>query len=302
MSEVQPTNRIGSELKRGVSAFLILILFTLSLFIKQSEAGWIHTESEDFAVKFIHMIRAGDLAEINKHLVPALLSEENQKQIQNAIDVFPKRTIEEITRLQINVNYGTGNQGRTEEFQFFILMDTTALIMDEVLQKEGDRFVVHGFHFNPAPMNTMKHFPFTLISWIQPKNVFLAVGVFNAIFMTVVLVLWFIKPIKMKLLWLPVIFTGVMKVSAQWVDDGPWAFNLLAVRFPSAWIETAGQDPWSIIVSLPLGAAVVLLLAITATPDPETVMMPTRPQNGMPRRTQVQPRQRPRPQPTKVGK
>ena len=139
MSQEQRTNRIGSALKRGASAFLILILFTLSLFINKSEAGWIHTEGEDFAVKFIHMLHAGDLAEINKHLDPGLLTEENQKAVQNVIDIFPKGTIKEITRLQINVNYGTGNEGRTEELKFFILMDSTALIMDEVLQKKGDR-------------------------------------------------------------------------------------------------------------------------------------------------------------------
>ncbi len=302
MSQEQRTNRIGSALKSRASAFLMLILFTFSPLINQSEAGWIHTESEDFAVKFIHMLHAGDLAEINKHLEPGLLTEENQKAVQNVIDIFPKGTIKEITRLQINVNYGTGNKGRTEELKFFILMDSTALIMDEVLQKKGDRFVVHGFHFNQAPMNTMKHFPFTLISWIQPKNVFLAVGVFNVVFMMVALILLFIKPVKNKWLWLPVIFAGVMEASAQWVDDGPWAFNLLAAKFPSVWIETAGQDPWSTVVSLPLGAAVVLFLALTATQEPEELTIPTRPQNGMPRRTQVQPRQRPRPQLTKVGK
>ena len=151
-------------------------------------------------------------------------------------------------------------------------------------------------------MNTMKHFPFTWISWIQPKNVFLAVGVFNVILMTVVLILLFIKPVKNKWLWLPVIFAGVMEASAQWVDDGPWAFNLLAAKYPSVWIEIAGQDPWSTVVSLPLGAAVVLFLALTATQEPEELTIPTRPQNGMPRRTQVQPRQRPRPRLTKVGK
>jgi len=302
MSQEQRINHIGSALRPGASAFLILIIFILSLFVNQSEAGWIRTDGEEFAEKFIYALQQGDLAEINKHLEPGLLSEENQKAVQNAMDQFPKGTIKEITRLQINVNYGTGNEGRTEELQFFILMDTTALIMDEVLQKKGDRYVVLGFHFNKAPMNMMRQFPFTMISWVQPKNVFVAAAVFNVVFMMGVLVLWYIKPIKMKYVWLPVIFAGLMEVSAQWVDDGPWAFNILALKFPPLWIDTAGQDPWSIVVSLPLGAAVVLFLALTATPEPEVLTIPTRPQNGMPRRTQVQPRQRPRPQPTRVGK
>ncbi len=300
MSQEQRTHFIGSALKRGAGAFLIRRIGTYAVFVNQSEAGWIHTDSEEFAEKFIYTLQAGDLVEINKHLEPGLLSEANQKEVQKVIAVFPKGTIKEITRLQIKVNYGVGNVENTEELQFFILMDTTALIMDEVLQKKGDRYVVLGFHFNKAPMNMMRKFPFTMISWVQPKNVFVAAAAFNVVFMMVVLVLWYIKPIKMKYVWLPVIFAGLMEASAQWVDDGPWAFNFLALKFPPLWIDTAGQDPWSIVVSLPLGAVVVLFLALTATPEPEIVTMPTRPQNGMPRRTQVQPRQRP--QLTKVGK
>ena len=300
MGQGQRINCIGSALKRGASAFLMLIIFTLSLFVNQCGAGWIHTEGEDFAVKFIHTLQTGDLEKIKPFLDPSLLAEEKREALENAVNVFPKRTIKEITRLQINVNYGAGNEGRTEELQFFILMDTTALIMDEVLQKKGDRFVVHGFHFNQVPMNMMRQFPFNTISWVQPKNVFMAAAVFNVVFIMVVLILLFIKPVKNKWLWLPVVFAGLMEASAQWVDDGPWAFHILALKFPSLWIDTSGQDPWSIVVSLPLGAAVVLFLALTATPEPEELTIPTRPQNGMPRRTQVQPRQRP--QLTKVGK
>jgi H+/Cl- antiporter ClcA len=152
-------------------------------------------------------------------------------------------------------------------------------------------------------MNMLEQFPFSMISWVQPKNVFFAAGVFNMIFILVVMVFLFIKQVKNKWLWLPVIFAGFTEASAQWVDDGPWSFTLLAVKYPSVWIDAAaGQDPWSIVISLPLGAAVVLLLVLTATPEPEELAIPTLPQNGMPRRTQVQPRQRPRPQPTKVGK
>ena len=301
MRREQPVQNPWGVIRRGTSYFLILILFTLSI-VQQSEAGWIHTESEEFAEQFIYLIQKGDLTELNKHLEPGLLSEENQQALQKAIDIFPKGNIKEITRLQINVNYGMGNEGRTEEFQFFVLMDTTALIMEEVLKVEGDRYVVHGFHFNPAPMNMMRQFPFSLISWVQPKNVFMAAGVLNILLMIIALIFWFIKPIKVKLLWLPFIFAGITEASAQWVDDGPWGFNLLAIKVPSVWIDFAGQDPWSVVVSIPLGAAVVLFLGLTAMPEPEELTVPARPSNGMPRRAPAQPRQRPRPQPSKVGK
>lgn len=300
MNQEQRKNEIGSALQWRVSAFLLLILFTFSIFVNQSDAGWIHTEGEDLAVKFIHTLQQGDLAAVNKYLDPVLLSEANQKEVQKAMDAFPKGAIREITRTQINVNYNLGSEGKQEILEFYIELDNMALLMEEVLQQRGDQFVIQGFHFNQAPMNLMNQFPFTTIQWIQPKNVFLAAGVFNVVFMIVVLVLWFIKPIKMKILWLPVIFAGIMEASAQWVDDGPWAFNLLALRFPPVWIESAGQDPWSIVVALPLGAVVVLFLALTATPEPEELTTSIRPQNGMPRRTQVQPRKRP--QPTRVGK
>lgn len=290
-----------SALRRVASAFVILIIFTLSLFVNQSEAGWIHTDGEDLAVKFIHTLQTGDLAAVNKFLDPVMLSDKNQKDVQNVINLFPKGAIKKITRTQVKVNYNLGSEGRQEILQFYIEMDGTAVFMDEVLQQKGDQLVIQGFQFNEAPMNMMSQFPFSMISWVQPKNVFLAVGAVNVIFMTVVLVYLFIRPVKYKWLWLPVIFVGFTEASAQWVDDGPWSFTLLALKYPSIWFtEAAGQDPWSIIVSYPLGATIVLFLILFAKPEPELVTMPTRPQNGMPTRTQV--RTRPRPQPAKVGK
>lgn len=301
MSQEKRTNCIGSALKRRASAFLILIIFILSLFINQSEAGWIHTEGEDMAVEFIHTLQTGNLEKIKPYLDPDLLVDDKREALTNAIAIFPKGNIKKITRTQVNVNYKFGSGGKRETLQFYIEMDNMALFMEEVLQKKGDQFVIQGFHFNDVPMNMMSQFPFSVIPWVQPKNVFLAVGVFNVIFITVVLLFLFIKPLKHKWLWLPVIFAGFAEASAQWVDDGPWSFTLLAVKYPSIWFtEAAGQDPWSIIVSYPLGATIVLFLLLIAKPEPETATMSARPQNGMPRRTQVQPRQRS--QPTGVGK
>ena len=299
MRQGDRTHPTGTILQRSAGAFFVLFLFTLSSFVNQSEAGWIHTEGEDFSIEFIHWLQQGDIEQINKHLEPGLLlTQENQVAVKNAVEMFPQANIKKITRLQLNVNYGLNNEGRTEEYQFFVLMYHTALLMDTVLQEKDGQWVVPGFHFNKAPMNLLRKFPFYLISWIQPKNVFMAVAVLDVLLMFAALVLWFIKPLKMKLLWLPVIFAGLMEASAQWVDDGPWAFNLLALKIPPVWINAAGQDPWSIVISFPLGAIVVVILAITAQPDREAFTVPTRPppvrQPGYP--------QPPRPQPTKVSK
>lgn len=293
-----PTGTIG---QRIAGAFFILIIFTLSSFVNQSEAGWIHTEGEDFSVEFIHWLQQGDIDQINKYLEPGLLTQENQVAVKNAVKLFPQANIKKITRLQLNVNYGLNNEGRTEEYQFFVLMDHTALLMETILQEKDGQWVVHGFHFNKAPMNLMKKFPFYLVSWIQPKNVFMAVAGLNILLMSVALILLFSRPVKMKLLWLPVAFAGIMKASAQWLDEGLWSFDLLAVRYPSIWFsEAVGQDPWSIVVSVPLGAAVVLLIALVAKPELDEPPMRMAPR---PRMQPRQPQQRkPRPQPAGAGK
>ncbi len=151
-------------------------------------------------------------------------------------------------------------------------------------------------------MGLMEQFPFSMVSWVQPKNVFMAVAVLDVLLMIAALVFWFIKPLKMKLLWLPVIFAGFMEASAQWVDDGPWNYNLLALKIPPVWIDAGGQDPWSLVVSFPLGAIVVVILAVTAKPEEEALTVP--PRRPMPVRTQVRPPARPRAQnkPANVGK
>ncbi len=296
------THPTGTILQRSTSAFFILFLFTLSSFVNQSEAGWIHTEGEDFSIEFIHWLQQGDIEQINKHLEPGLLlTQENQVAVKNAVEMFPQANIKKITRLQLNVNYGLNNEGRTEEYQFFVLMDHTALLMDTVLQEKDGQWVVQGFHFNKAPMNLMRKFPFYLISWIQPKNVFMAVAGLNILLIMGALALLFIRPVKAKLLWLPVAFAGIMKASAQWLDDGPWSFEPLAIRYPSIWFsEAVGQDPWSIVVSVPLGAAVVLFIALISKSEPDEPPMRMAPR---PRMQPRQPQQRkPRSQPVSAGK
>lgn len=285
---------------RGAAAVCVLLLFTLMLVVNKSEAGWIRTEGEAMALELIQTLQKRDLAAVRQFLHPRLLTEEHQAGLENAVKVFPEGSIKEITRLSVNVHYDFGGEGRREELQFYVQFYRTALLMDVVIQQTGEQFVIDGFHFNEAPMGLMEQFPFNTISWIQPKNVFMAVAVLDVLLMIAALVFWSIKPLKMKLLWLPVIFAGFMEASAQWVDDGPWAFNLLALKVPPVWIDAGGQDPWSIVISFPLGAIVVVILAVTAQPDMETLTVPTRPQPGMPTRTQ--PRYQPRPQTTKVGK
>ncbi len=300
MSSSAMTSRYQWRFARVATALGVLLLFTLILVVNKSQAGWIRTEGEAVALELFQALQKRDLAAVKRFLHPRLLTEEHQADVENAVKVFPEGSIKEITRLNVNVNYDFGGEGRREELQFYVEFYRTALLMDVVIQQKGEQFVVDMFYFNPAPMGMMKQFPFNTISWIQPKNVFMAVAVLDVLLMIVALVFWSIKPIKMKLLWLPVIFVGLMEASAQWVDDGPWAFNLLALKVPPVWIDAAGQDPWSIIISFPLGAIVVVILAVTAQPEMATLTMPTRPQPArQPRNPQPRP---PRPQPTGAGK
>jgi len=279
---------------------VVCSLLILILFVNNCEAGWIHTEGETMALELIDTLQKRDLAAVKRFLHPRLLTEEHQADLENAVKVFPEGSIKKITRVNVQVNYDFNGEGRREELGFYIEFYRTAVLMDVVIKQKGEQLVIDMFHFNQAPMGMMKRFPFNTISWIQPKNVFMAVAVLDVLLMIAALVLWFIKPLKMKLLWLPVIFAGLMEASAQWVDDGPWAFNLLALKVPPVWIDAAGQDPWSIVVSFPLGAIVVVILAITAQPDREAFTVPTRPR---PARQPGNPQQRPsRPQPTKVSK
>ncbi len=300
MSSSAMTSRYRWWFSRGAAALCVLSLFTLILVVNKSEAGWIRTEGEEIALELIETLQKRDLAAVKRFLHPRLLTEEHQADLENVVKIFPEGSIRAITRLSVNVNYDIGGEGRSEELQFYVQFYRTALLMDVVIQQTGEQLVIDGFHFNEAPMGLMQQFPFNTISWIQPKNVFMAVAVLDVLLMIVALVLWSIKPLKMKLLWLPVIFTGLMEASAQWVDDGPWNYNLLALNIPPVWIDAAGQDPWSIVVAFPLGAIVVAILAVTAQPDMEALTVPTRPQPGrQPRQPQPRP---PRPQPTGAGK
>lgn len=295
------TSRYRWRFARVATALAVLLLFTLIIVVNKTEAGWIFTDGEKVALELIDTLQKRDLAAVKRFLHPRLLAEEHQADLENAVKVFPEGSIKEITCMNcLQVGYDFGNASRYEELQFYVEFYRTAVIMDVNIQQKGEQFVIDGFYFNEAPLGLMKQFPFSLISWVQPKNVFMAVAVLDVLLMIAALVLWSIKPLKMKLLWLPVIFTGLMEASAQWVDDGPWAFNLLALKAPPVWINAAGQDPWSIVVSFPLGAIVVVILAVTAQPAMETLTVPTRPQPGrQPRNPQPRP---PRPQATGVGK
>ena len=198
MSQEERTNCIGRAFWRGVGIFLILIIFIFSLSVNKSEAGWIHTEGEDIAVKFIHTLQTGGLEKIKSYLDPLLMADDKREALSNAINIFPKGTIKGITRTQVNVNYSFGSKGKQETLQFYVEMDNIALAIEVVIQKKNDQLLIFGFHFNEASMNMMGQFPFNTIRWVQPKNVLMAAAVFNVIFMAVVLVFLLIKPVKYK--------------------------------------------------------------------------------------------------------
>lgn len=269
----------GMRMAQRTCAFLLLLALPLS--VHTAEAEWFRTQGEEYVGGFIQALQERDREAAQSYLSPHLLTEESREEWDTLIETFPQDPILKFHNLYMKVHIKGGEEKRKEELRIYAVMADQAIVIDTLIYGRNGKLEIHAFQFEPAPMDLMKEFPYTVFRAFQPNNVFMVAAVFNGVLALAALVVLMIQPVKQKLLWIPVIFVGVCEASAQWLDDGLWDFKLLAVKFPLVWIESgAGGEPWSVITSFPLGAIVVLFVAGFAKKDEQDPPFRMQPPRG----------------------
>jgi hypothetical protein len=137
---------------------------------------------------------------------------------------------------------------------------TERLVFNLALLKENGHVSIMGMHLTHIPDSFMEENRFTLLNRGPSQYLILTLGIAIALFSLYVLVLCLLARIgPRKWVWAAFIVVGFTKLGVNWAT-GQLRFDLPALVL--FWVDAIPVEygPWTISISLPLGAILFLIL------------------------------------------
>jgi hypothetical protein len=212
---------------------------------------------EAVARKYVDLLQQRKFEQIERDLDPSLVDSTLQDRLAKMAAMFPLDSPRSAKVVGAHVFHGPefSRTNITLEYEF----PSAWLLVDITTQRKGDVFTIVGFHVNPISDSLENLNKFTLIGKGIVQYSVLAMAVFATLFSLYVLVLCLrTKNIKRKWLWAIFILIGVGKLAVNWTT-GQWTFQTLAFQVPCGTASAQLYGPWTVAVSLPLGALVFSL-------------------------------------------
>jgi len=250
------------------------LIFVLGLFVlvacSQDELLQKFSSPEDQATakSYIDQLRARKYDEIEKALDPSIRTASMRETLTKMAELIPNQEptsiklvgahrfhMSDTTTVNTTFEYGYG--------------DKWLLTNVAVRDKNGTKSIV-GFNVNPIAQSLESQNRFSL----SGKS-----GLHYAVFFAAVAVVLFTlyalvicvrtKPLKRKWLWILFILVGFGKLAVNWTT-GEWGIAPFFVQLFSASAFAPLYGPWTIAVSIPLGAAMFLVYKRSRLAKPET--------------------------------
>ena len=214
-------------------------------------------EDQATAKRYIDRLRAGEFAEIEKALDSGIQTPEIHHTLAKMAALFPngKPTSIELVGAQIYHSPGVRTVNTTFEYNFG---DRWLLANVAVRDRQGTKTVV-GFNVNPMrqSLESLNKFALPGKSAIQYAVLVAAIAAALITLYSVVACARTKLP-RRKWLWMLFILVGFGKVAVNWTS-GEWGTAPLSIQLFSASAFAPPYGPWTIAVSLPLGAIAFLL-------------------------------------------
>ncbi len=213
-------------------------------------------EDAEYAKQYIERIREGDFATVEKETNSKIFNSDSSKTFYQLSELFPNEVPESIDIINERTEYNN------ELKKFFLLFEyefsNKWLVVDIVIQKQGNNISVEGIHIKPLEdsIENLTRFTFSGKRPIHYIIFTLALGLL--IFNIYVLALCIKTPIpRRKWLWIIFILTGFGAVSFNWVN-GELFFTPLMVKIPLVQFSHELCQPFFITMLIPVGAIIFL--------------------------------------------
>ncbi len=258
-SALQITGRLGLAASPNLRATLSVFALVVLLGCSQQDLLNKFSSPEDQAVakSYIDRLRAGKYAEIEQALDSDIQTPDSRDTLAKMAALIPsgEPTSMKLVGAQVYHTPGATIVNTTFEFSFG---DRWILANVAVRDRHGAKTIV-GFNVHPMQQSLESLNRFTLLgkSAIQ-YAVFVAAIAAVAITIYSVVACAGTKLLRKKWLWMLLILFGFGKIAVNWTT-GEWGIAPLTIQLFSATAFAPLYGPWTIAVSLPLGAIAFLL-------------------------------------------
>jgi hypothetical protein len=237
-------------------------LATLSLMVACSRDEMLQKftspEEQATAKKYIDQLRSHNFDEIEKSAAPGITSASLESALTEMAALIPADPPVSVKLVGAHRYSSTANGTTVNliyEYQFpnrFVLANVA------LMTKNGETTVV-GLHVEPEATSLESQNGFTLSGKSALQYSVLVSAIAAVLFTFVVLVVCAKTKMKRrKWLWILFILFGFGKVSVNWAT-GQWGIAVLAAQLFSASAAAPLYGPWTVSVSLPVGAAIYLI-------------------------------------------
>ena len=225
-------------------------------------------EDQATAKSYIDRLRTGDFDEIEKSLDPSIRTPNIRDTLVKMAGLIPNQepTSVKLVGAQSSRMPDANTVNTTFEYNFG---DKWLLANVAVRDRQGTKTIV-GFNVNLMTQSLEAQNTFTLAGKSTTHYAVLVAAVAAALVTLYSLVVCArTKLPRRKWLWVLLILVGVGKVAVNWTT-GEWGIAPLSVQLFSASAFAPIYGPWTIAVSLPLGAIVFLIYKRSHLEQPES--------------------------------
>jgi hypothetical protein len=215
-------------------------------------------EDEAAAKHYIELLRQNKFEQIENDLDPSIRPPDIRDTLAKMAGMIPAQTPKSLKIVGSHIMHTP--HSRTANITFEYQFPGKWLLINVATQKKNGVLTIVGFNVNPMP-DSLEHINrFTLTGKGVIHYVALLLIIFAPLLTLYALVLCIkARLAKKKWLWIIFIVLGIGKFGVNWTT-GQWFVTPLAVQFFSAGAFAPAYGPWTLSVSLPLGAIIFLIL------------------------------------------
>jgi hypothetical protein len=239
-------------------AYLVCVIILLGCSQANILQKFASPEDQTIAKNYIDLLRHQQFGDIEKAIDPSISAPSLHNTLVKMGALFPLQEPASVTLVGVRSMHMSGADTKNITFEY--AFSGKWLLVNVAVKKQDGVSTIVGFNVIPQPasLETQNRFTLSDKSWVQ--HLILIAVVIVPLLTLYALVLCVMTKIKgRKWPWILFILFGIGRIAVNWTT-GQFTFTLLSVQLLGASAFAPLYEPWTLAVSLPLGAIFFLLL------------------------------------------